>query len=189
LHDSVAQALYSIALSARTARTLLDRDPGKLAEPLDYLSSLAHAAQAEMRALIFALRPESLAIEGLVMVLKKQAEAIRARYGLPVVMELGAEPSLPIMVKEVLYRIAQEALHNSVNHARATTVEVRLRVLATGIMLEVIDNGVGFDPEQSFPGHLGLQSMRERATQLGGRLEITSAPGRGTHIRAVIPQQ
>jgi len=189
LHDSVAQALYSIALSARTARTLLDRDPGKLAEPLDHLSSLAHAAQAEMRALIFALRPESLAIEGLVMVLKKQAEAIQARYGLPVVMELGAEPSLPIMVKEVLYRIAQEALHNSVKHARATTVEVRLRVLATGIMLEVIDNGVGFDPEQSFPGHLGLQSMRERATPLGGTLEITSSPGRGTHIRAVIPQQ
>jgi len=89
------------------------------------------------------------------------------------------------MEKEVLYRIAQEALHNSVKHARATTVEVRLCVLATGIMLEVIDNGVGFDSEQSFPGHLGLQSMRERATHL----EITSAPGQGTHIRAVIPQQ
>ena len=93
------------------------------------------------------------------------------------------------MVKEVLYRIAQEALHNSVKHARATTVEVRLCVLATGIMLEVIDNGVGFDPEQSFPGHLGLQSMSERATHLGGTLEITSAPGQRTHIRAVIPQQ
>ena len=93
------------------------------------------------------------------------------------------------MVKEVLYRIAQEALHNSVKHARATTVEVRLCVLATGIMLEVFDNGVGFNPEQSFPGHLGLQSMRERVAHLGGTLQITSTPGRGTQIRVVIPQQ
>src|SRR5436305_12325701 len=93
------------------------------------------------------------------------------------------------MVKEVLYRIAQEALHNSVKHARATTVELRLRVLATGIMLEVIDNGVGFNPEQSFPGQLGLQSMRERVARLEGTLEITSASGRGTQIRSVSPQQ
>jgi signal transduction histidine kinase len=189
LHDSVAQALYSIALNARTARTLLDSDPGKLAEPLDYVFSLAQAGQAEMRALIFELRPESLAIEGIVRALKKQAEAIQARYGLKVVTELEAEPVLPIMVKEVLYRIAQEALHNSVKHAHATTVEVRLRVLATEVMLEVIDNGVGFNPDQPFPGHLGLQSMRERVAHVRGTLEITSASGQGTQIRAIIPQQ
>jgi PAS domain S-box-containing protein len=102
LHDSVAQALYSIALGARTARTLLDRDPSKLAEPLDYVLALAQAGQAEMRALIFELRPESLAIEGLVMALKKQSEAVQARYGLRVVMELGEEPLLPFPVKEAL---------------------------------------------------------------------------------------
>jgi signal transduction histidine kinase len=148
LHDSVAQALYSIALGARTARTLLDRDPGKAVEPLDYVLALAQAGQAEMRALIFELRPESLEIEGLVMALQKQAEAIQARYSLKVVMELGEEPVLPFIVKEALYRIAQEALHNSVKHANATVVELRLRELATEMMLEVIDNGVGFNPEQ-----------------------------------------
>ncbi len=189
LHDSVAQALYSIALGARTARTLLDRDPSKLAEPLDYVLELAQAGQAEMRALIFELRPESLEIEGLVTALKKQTEAVQARYGLRVVIELGKEPLLPFAVKEALYRIAQEALHNSVKHAHATTVELRLRTLATGIMLEVIDNGVGFNPEQSFPGHLGVQSMRERVTHLGGTLQITSAPGQGAQIRVMIPQQ
>jgi signal transduction histidine kinase len=92
-------------------------------------------------------------------------------------------------VKEALYRIAQESLHNSVKHAHATVVEVRLRALATETMLEVIDNGVGFNPEQSFPGHMGLQSMRERVAQLGGTLEITSAAGRGVQIRVVIPQR
>jgi PAS domain S-box-containing protein len=189
LHDSVTQALYSIALGARTARTLLDHDPSKLAEPLDYVLALAQAGQAEMRALIFELRPESLEIEGLVTALKKQTEALQARHGLRVVIELGKEPLLPFMVKEALYRIAQEALHNSVKHAHATTVELRLRTLATEITLEVIDNGVGFNPKQSFPGHLGVQSMRERVTHLGGTLQITSAPGQGTHIRVMIPQQ
>jgi signal transduction histidine kinase len=189
LHDSVAQALYSIALGARTARTLLDRDPGKAVEPLDYVLTLAQAGQAEMRALIFELRPESLEIEGLVTTLQKQAEAIQARYGLKVVMEPGEEPVLPLIVKEALYRIAQEALHNSVKHANATVVELRLRELATGMMLEVIDNGVGFNPEQPFPGHMGLQSMRERVAQLGGTVEMTSAAGRGVQIRVVIPRR
>ena len=103
-------------------------------------------------------------------------------------MELGAEPSLPFMMKETLYRITQEALHNIVKHAHATTVELRLRALATEIMLEVIDNGVGFNLEQSFPDHLGMQSMRERVAPLGGTLQITSAAGRGTQVRVVIPQ-
>jgi signal transduction histidine kinase len=189
LHDSVAQALYSIALGARTARTLLDRDPGKAVEPLDYVLALAQAGQAEMRALIFELRPESLEIEGLVMTLQKQAEAIQARYGLSVVMEPAEEPMLPLIVKEALYRIAQEALQNSVKHAHATVVELRLRELTTEMMLEVIDNGVGFNPEQPFPGHMGLQSMRERVAQLRGTLEITSAAGHGVQIRVVIPHR
>ncbi len=189
LHDSVAQALYSMALGARTARTLLDRDPGKAVEPLDYVLALAQAGQAEMRALIFELRPESLESEGVVMALQKQGEALQGRYGLQVVMELGEEPVLPLIVKEALYRIAQEALQNSVKHANATVVELRLRELATEMMLEVIDNGVGFHPEQSFPGHMGLQSMRERVTDLGGTLEITSGAGRGVQIRVVIPRR
>ncbi len=186
LHDSVSQALYSIALHAR--RALVERDPGKLAGTLDQLLAQARAAQAEMRALIFELRPESLSKEGIASALKKQAEAIQARSGLPVVTDLGAEPALPLAAKEALYRIAQEALHNSVKHARAATAQVRLRVLAAGVQLEISDNGVGFDPERSFPGHLGLQSMRERVSQLGGSLEIASAPGQGTRIRVTIPQ-
>lgn len=82
--------------------------------------------------------------------------------------------------------IAQERRPHLTNEVQS---DPRMRVLATGIMLEVIDNGVGFNPEQSFPGHLGLQSMRERVAHLVGTLEITSASGRGTQIRVVIPQQ
>ena len=189
LHDSVSQALYGIALGARTARTLLDRDPDKVAQPLDYVLGLAEAGLAEMRALIFELRPESLANEGLIAALTKQADSLRARHGVGVATDLCDEPDLPLERKEVLYRIAQEALHNTVKHAHASKVELWMRCGEQEIVLKIHDNGTGFDPSGSFPGHLGLKSMRERAARLGGTLEVESAPGRGTRLCARIPNQ
>ncbi len=186
LHDSVSQALFGIALGARTARALVDRDPARAAEPIDYVLSLAEAGLAEMRALIFELRPESLEQEGLVAALTKQTAALRARHGLAVQTTLCEEPELPLEAKEVLYRVAQEALHNVVKHARASRVDLRLDC-GPRVVLEVRDDGQGFDPQGSFPGHLGLKSMRERAEHLGGRVTIQSAPGQGTTVRAELP--
>jgi PAS domain S-box-containing protein len=190
LHDSVSQALYGMALGARTARTLLDRGapPQRVAEWLDYVLSLAEAGLTEMRALIFELRPESLETEGLIVALDKQVEALRARHEISVHATLGEEPDLPLETKEVLYRIVQEALHNTVKHARANSVELSLRCNSESIMLEVSDDGVGFDTSGDFPGHLGLRSMRERVLRLRGSLEIESAPDTGTCIRASIPR-
>jgi signal transduction histidine kinase len=190
LHDSVSQALYGIALGSRTARTLLDREahPDRVAEWLEYVLSLAEAGLTEMRALIFELRPESLETEGLVTALNQQAAALEARHELPVHTTLGEEPDLPLETKEALYRIAQEALHNTVKHAHASRADLKLESDAEGIALEVSDDGVGFDPEGSFSGHLGLKSMRERATSLGGTLRVESAPGEGTTVRVrIIP--
>ena len=187
LHDSVSQALYGIALGAHTARTLLDRDPAQVAEPLDYVLSLAEAGLAEMRALIFELRPESLEIEGLVSALTKQGAALHARHDITVQTDLSAEPALPLKVKQELYRIAQEALHNTVKHAHASEVELRLCQTSEAVILEVCDNGRGFDVTASFPGHLGLHSMQERVKGLGGVLQIESAPGQGTRVRAQVP--
>ncbi len=183
LHDSVSQALYGIVLGARTARTLLDRDPTRVAQPLDYVLSLAEAGLAEMRALIFELRPESLELEGLVAALEKQAASLRARHGLEVGLELGEEPELPLSAKEALYRIAQEATHNIVKHAQAKRVQLRLRSDGEGTTLEIEDDGVGFDPTGAFPGHLGLRSMRERVEQQHGALALISSPGAGTCVR------
>jgi signal transduction histidine kinase len=187
LHDSESQALFGIGLGARTARTLLDRDPTRVADPLDYVVSLAEAALTEMRALIFELRPDALEQDGLVGILEKQAAALTARHKLKVETVLGSEPDAPLTVKEALYRIAQEALNNAVKHARASVLSVRL-VQAGGIVtLEVGDNGVGFDPAGAFPGHLGLQSMRERAARMGAVIEMHSAPGEGSRLRVVVP--
>lgn len=188
LHDSVSQALYGIGLGARTARTLLDRDPARVAEPLDYVIALAEAGLTEMRALIFELRPDALASEGLVGLLEKQAAALRGRHGLIVETDLGPEPAVSLSTKEALYRIAQETLNNTVKHAHASRVTVRLAHRPDdGTTLEIADDGVGFDPTGSFPGHLGLRSLRERAARQGATLDITSAPGKGTRTRVVVP--
>jgi PAS domain S-box-containing protein len=187
LHDSVSQAVYGIALGAQSAKELLSKDPAQLQEPLEYVLRLSEAALAEMRALIFELRPEALEREGLTGALKHHTAVLRARYGIAVEESLVWEPVTSWESKQALYRIAQEALHNAGRHARATQVRIVLTQVDSQVRLEVQDNGVGFDSGSAFPGHFGLNTMRERATDLGGRLDIESGPGAGTTVRAIIP--
>ena len=149
--------------------------------------SLAEAGLAEMRALIFELRPEFLKKEGLVAALEKRATALRARHDIDVEIVLCDEPEASLEMKEDVYRIVQEALHNTVKHARATSVKIKLDGDAGWITLEVSDDGIGFDMRGEFPGHLGLRSMHERAARLGGTFRVESALGRGTRICAQFP--
>jgi len=187
LHDSVSQALYGIALGARSARNRLARDPQRAVEPLDYVLSLAEAALADMRSLILELQPEALEREGLVGALAKRAEAIKGRYDIDMRTDLPDEPPIPVGTKQDIYRIAQEALHNLVKHSRAKHASLRLRVDRDALTMEVADDGEGFDPSQSYPGHFGLPSMRERAESGGGELQIESRPGEGTTVRVRVP--
>jgi PAS domain S-box-containing protein len=189
LHDSVSQALFAIALGAKTALEHLEQNPSAARGPLDYVVQLAEAGIAEMRALIFELRPESLEKEGLVGALAKHTAALRARYGIAVDEISGPEPEAPIAVKEALLRIAQEALNNTAKHARASRIELRLESAGDSLVAEIRDDGAGFDAGAQFPGHLGLQSMRERALRLGGTVEIISSSGQGTMVRATIPRR
>jgi signal transduction histidine kinase len=187
LHDSVSQALYAIGLNAAAARQERAQDSERRDRLLGDVLGLAEAGLTEMRALIFELRPESLEQEGLVGALKKQVAAVQARYRLAVTASVGAEPSVSLSTKEALYRVAQEALHNIAKHARARAVDVALEVAVGELLLRVSDDGKGFDPMGSFPGHLGLRSMRERVGAVGGTLEIHSAPGKGTRICVRVP--
>src|ERR1700694_5859300 len=172
LHDLGSQAVYGIALGARSAQELLARDPAQVPESLEYVLRLSEAALAEIRALIFELRPEALAREGLTGALKHHTAALRARHGITVEESFGVEPVLNFESKQGLYRIAQEALHNAARHARAKRVVIALSQINSDIRLEVSDDGVGFDSQASHPGHFGLNTMRARATELGGTLEI-----------------
>jgi len=169
------------------AREHLDQDPSRAAQPIDYVLRLADASQAEMRALIFELRPEVLEKEGLLAALNRQIDVLRAKQGFSAQLIAHAEPELAIEVKQALYRIAQEALWNAVKHACPRHVHVRLEAHQDSVDLEIADDGVGFDPNGNFPGHLGLRSMNERAIGVGGSLEIVSARGRGTRVTIRLP--
>lgn len=188
LHDSVSQALYGIALGTKTARALLDRDPSKLKEPLDYILQLADAGLMEMRALIFDLRKDSLQEEGLLAALTRQTDSMGARYGITIHKDFCDEPLLPLATKEGIYWVAREALHNIVKHAKATQIDLSLDCNTHSLWLEIRDNGLGFDPNADFKGHMGLGNMRERTSRLGGTLEIESQPGGGTLVRVRVPR-
>jgi signal transduction histidine kinase len=187
LHDSVSQALYGIALGARTARALLDRSPERLQGPLDYILSLAEAGLMEMRALIFDLRVDSIQEEGLIAALAKQTASLGARHNIRMLTEFCPEPNLSIDVKEALYWIAREALHNTIKHAQAQCIQVKVATDHEALYVEIVDDGLGFDASSDFPGHLGLKNIRERAARLNGTLDLTSARGKGTAIRVRVP--
>lgn len=186
LHDSVSQALYSIVLGTHAAKRQLEQPQAAL-QALEYVQSLAEAGLAEMRALIFELRPEILEKEGLVAALAKQLEALEVRHQLQGELISDGEPNLPFNVKQALFRVAQEALHNVVKHAKASRVKLELTQRDGSLWLRVADDGVGFDAEHDYTGHIGLKSMRERIAALGGKLEIISSAQAGTQLCAHIP--
>jgi PAS domain S-box-containing protein len=182
LHDSVTQALFSMTLVSRSVEMLLEKDPAGAREQLGQLRELQREALAEMRALIFELRPGNLEQDGLVRALKTHASALQGRLGLPIVVESDLADRLPLPAEEVLYRIAQEALHNVVKHAAARRIRVDVRHDAGGVRLRVEDDGKGFDPERVPDGHLGLAGMRARADRIGAEFSCASRPGEGTTV-------
>jgi PAS domain S-box-containing protein len=188
LHDSVSQALYGISLGLQSATLSLQGSQLQSSQAeLAYARQMTETAIAEMKALIFELRPESLEQEGLVIALRKQVRAAELRHRLEFDLELNHEPPLSLRAKEMLYRIAQEAINNALKHARAQRIRLALTITPEQVVLEIADHGSGFDPTQNFPGHLGLRSMRERAELLGGSFELQSAPGSGTRVRVKVP--
>ncbi|MBT9589237.1 hypothetical protein IV102_38275 [bacterium] len=186
LHDSVSQALYGIALGAKTIKARWYSHPEKAQQSLDYVIELAEGAGKEMRALLYSLRPESLEEEGLVQALRRQAEALQARYGISVDFRASKEPELDPASRLALFRVASESLHNVVKHSGARHVRMLLDVDRDQCVLEVVDDGVGFDSLSSRPDQYGLESMRERMEGVGGHWQLTSANGQGTTIRAVL---
>jgi signal transduction histidine kinase len=194
LHDSVSQSLFSTTLHVRTAQHALAREgldsTGTVEGELSEIGQLTRGALAEMRALIFELRPGALTEEGLVAALTKQASALSAREGLVIEVD-GPGERLPLEpeVEQQLYRLGQEALANVVKHAQAGSATVRIAARDDMVSIEVSDDGRGFDPAAVGREHFGLRSMRGRVADLGGRLEVTSALGRGTVLRVEVPTQ
>jgi PAS domain S-box-containing protein len=187
LHDSVTQALFSMGLTLRTLELLLQTDPEAAKPKLAELRELQKDALAEMRTLIFELRPSSLESDGLVQALRTHATAVQRRTGLTIVVDAEPVERLPLPAEEALYRIGQEALHNVVKHANASSATLRIVRDGDRVRLSVSDDGVGFAPDEVPRGHLGLIGMRQRVDLVGGELRVESRAGEGTVIEASVP--
>jgi signal transduction histidine kinase len=221
LHDSVKQHLFSLAMTASGVRDRLDAlqnvsedvaslpsdsdgaaslpsdskgaaSPSELTEMVQEIETTAQTAQREMTRLIKDLKPSSLQKQGLAAALNDYTLLFGAREHLLIYLEVqGNDALLPPPVVEALYRVAQEALHNTARHARATRVDVHLRCIPELVALTIRDNGVGFDAERVTSGGathqgLGLTNMEERMLTVGGRLTVESQHGAGTTVLAEV---
>ena len=187
LHDSVTQALFSMGLTLRTIELLLDRDPAAARGKFDELRELQNDALAEMRTLIFELRPRGLEMDGLSQALRNHATAVAGRTGLTISVDSTLDERLALDTEQALYRIGQEALHNVVKHANAESARLVLKRNGTEVELAVEDDGAGFDPSGVSGTKLGLIAMRQRAERLGGRMDVHSREGRGTRLTVTLP--
>jgi signal transduction histidine kinase len=190
LHDSVTQALYGVTLySEAAAGHLALGHTDRATEHLRELQDTAQEALAEMRLLVFELRPPILEELGLAAALQARLQAVEGRAGLKTEFKTNLEERLPLDVEEGLYRIAQEALNNALKHAQARYIRVhlrqdeRMRPESVRVTLEIADDGIGFDPATACQrGGLGLSAMEERAEAIGAMLRIESEVGSGTKV-------
>jgi len=193
LHDSIKQQIFSINVSAAAAQERWASDGGGAHQAIEDVRNSAREAMIEMEAMLQQLRPAPLENTGLVEALRKQAEALQYRTGAQVTTEFGDLPDNDTLwpgAQEAIFRIAQETLNNIARHARAKNVHLRLYQQHNGenpaLWLKIEDDGSGFDTTQSGAG-MGLANINARAAEIGGHLQIESAPGEGTSLVMSIP--
>jgi signal transduction histidine kinase len=188
LHDAVAQTLFSLRLTAQAASALVHRDPDRAVAELDTVAALAAEAADELRGIVAELRPPELSRMGLAETLRGRVALLDRVHVAKVTFTATGCAKLAPRVDEAMLRVAEEALHNALRHAAASTVSVSLDSSGSGVVLVVVDDGDGFDTRDVTGVHrLGLASMRERSRAVKGRLSVESVPGRGTTVRLEVP--
>jgi signal transduction histidine kinase len=195
LHDSVVQRVFSMRMQSTALRARIGQSAPEVAADLgpiaDELLALSRTALADLRDLIFELRPAELSDAGLLEVLRGHAAATEARTGMRILIE--APPSLadlPTQAQEDLYRIVQEALQNVVKHAEATTAWVRFEITGPdrdGLRIEVQDDGRGGGHAPGAGLGMGMVTMKQRAARWGGTLDAGPLPEGGFRVRAAFP--
>jgi signal transduction histidine kinase len=192
LHDSVTQSLHGSTLLAEAGQRLAKA--GDLERTRGYFSRLGEISQQalkEMRLLVYELRPYALREVGLIGALQQRIDSVEKRAGVEAQLFVEGEIELPEIVEDALFRIAQEALNNALKYAKPASVVVTIRVEGETpdqqVILEVVDDGVGFDTDAvGDTGGIGLVGMRERTEKLGGNLVVYSIPGKGTSVKAIV---
>lgn len=184
LHDSVTQLLYSQVLFAGAGLRVLDQNKLELThQHLERIDQGAQQALKEMRLLVYELRPAVYLQEGLIVALQHRLEAVEKRGGINAELNVNGEINIDEALEVALYRIAEEALNNILKHSSANNVTINLYERNNQLLLEIIDDGSGFNLEQVInQGGMGLHNIQERAQALGGTATISSTPHSGTRI-------
>ncbi len=190
LHDSVSQKLYGLVTLTEAAQAALEA--GSTVNPSQILARIgenARQAVKEMRLFLYQIQPVDIDKEGLISALHHRLAAVEGRADIKARFLADENISLPKEKEIALYFIAQEALNNALRHAHAKSVTITLKQGRRNLILKIQDDGRGFDPKKVERGGLGLQNMKERALQIGGKIQILSRPQQGTKIVVHVPKE
>jgi signal transduction histidine kinase len=197
LHDGPTQSISSIAMQVNIALKILENDPSQAREELVKIEELARRTTQEMRHMLFTLRPLVLENEGLVAALQMMAEKLRQVFQQQVVIQVNPKvvELLDMTHQTIVFYLAEEAVNNARKHAKANLIGVRLDFLPKEMelaVLEIADNGIGFDLQSINDnydrlGSLGMVNLQERTQLINGQLRIDTAPGKGTSVKVFIP--
>lgn len=197
LHDGPTQSVSAIAMRAATARRLLDLDPKETAAELEWIENMARRTTDEIRHMLFTLRPLVLESQGLIPALESMADKMADLFRQQVILDVDPRlvDRLDIDRQTLVFHLVEEAVNNARKHAKADRIVVRFKYLnhdESIALLEIADNGAGFDVEAvrneyERRGSLGMVNLRERTELLNGYLNLQSAPGKGTRVQVFIP--
>jgi len=187
LHDAVSQQLFAISMTATALGRTLEKDIEKAKRQVSLIENMASVAQSEMRALLLHLRPVHLEGKPFAVALRELLQELSRKMPVAIQWEMDEDIRLAKGVEDQLFRVAQEAISNTLRHSRADRLEMKLLRRGNGVRLTIRDNGVGFDLDERKQSSYGLMTMTERVNEIGGYLNIVTAPGKGTRIEIQVP--
>lgn len=187
LHDAVSQQLFAISMTATAVSRTIDRDWERAKRQVQLIEEMAAVAQSEMRALLLHLRPVHLDGKNLGQALTVLVDELKQKVPMTITLEVDDTIVLLPNAEDHLFRIAQEALSNTLRHSKADSMTIKLIRSGNQVHMSLQDSGVGFDLEAKKQTSYGLLTMEERVLELGGSLKMLSKPGEGTVIQIWIP--
>lgn len=187
LHDAVSQQLFAISMTATAVKRTLGRDYDRAERQVELIEEMASVAQSEMRALLLHLRPVHLEGKELVQGLRELVHELQAKVPIQIQCEVDEDIHLLKGVENHLFRIVQEAMSNALRHSKADRMEIKLQNREDYVRLMIRDNGVGFNWDVQKQASYGLRTMQERVNEIGGSIQIITAPEKGTRIEIRVP--
>ncbi|WP_106766937.1 sensor histidine kinase [Paenibacillus faecalis] len=187
LHDAVSQQLFAISMTATAVGRTLEKDFNKAQRQVALIEEMSAVAQSEMRALLLHLRPVYLEGKKLEQGLRELIRELQVKVPMEITLEIDEGLNLVKGIENHIFRIIQEAMSNTLRHAKADRMDIRIQRKQNTVRVTLRDDGVGFEADEKKQASYGLSTMQERVTELGGSIQFITAPGKGTRIEISVP--